>query len=53
MRCIAGAVMTFVGILVSGINLAILFPNPDYDASWVKVALGAVVAIYGYYLSNR
>jgi putative Mn2+ efflux pump MntP len=47
MKAVVGFFMTLTGGIVAGINLAIMFPNPEYTASWHKVICAIALAVVG------
>ena len=51
MRSLMAFMLTITGGCVAGLNLAILYPNPEYDASMTKVVVAGVLAVFGGILS--
>lgn len=33
-------------MFIVGVNVAMLYPNPNYEASWVKVAAGVAFFVF-------
>ena len=44
---INGFALIVLGILVVAINLVIMYPNPDYEASWWKIAMATAIVVLG------
>lgn len=39
-----------IGGMVAGVNIAVMYPNPDYDASWLTVVMAVITMLTGIYL---
>ena len=42
-----GIFLTVTGSFVAAINLASMFPNPEYAASWSKVFFSTAIVVLG------
>ena len=47
MKAIVGFTLTAMGGFVAALNLATMFPNPEYAASWGKVFFAAALTVFG------
>ena len=47
MKAIVGFFLTVMGGFVAALNLATMFPNPEYAASWGKVFFATTLAVFG------
>lgn len=46
-RRFVGFFLTTMGGFVAALNLATMFPNPEYHASWSKVFFALALSIFG------
>ena len=47
MKAIVGFFLTVIGGFVAALNLATMFPNTEYAASWGKVFFAMTVSVFG------
>jgi hypothetical protein len=47
MNKIMGFLLIVFGTFVSAMNITLLYPNPEYEASWNKVVISFGLAIVG------
>lgn len=51
MRAVIGVLFAVLGSFVAALNLATLYPNPWYKATWTKVLVAAALAAFGVLLT--
>ena len=47
LKAIVGFFLTVMGGFVAALNLATMFPNPEYAASWGNVFFATAMAVFG------
>lgn len=53
MNAIMGFIMTFLGAFWAALMIATMYPRPEYDASWTRVIIAVIIAIWGGIGSHR
>jgi hypothetical protein len=49
---IMGWCLTFGGGFIVGLQFAAMFHNPQYEGSWVKVAIAFGIAVFGGFIGR-
>jgi len=50
MKILLSCILILVAGFVAGLNLAMMFPNPEYEASWFPVMISALIAAFSTFL---